>query len=157
MIDRSNEFTPEAWYRSWENQYAGDKSRFTAAMRREALEDLCNMFIGANLKIDDVYMFKGKALDFLVSENGKKRRGKHSNGQWVEQSDIDFERIVSDSFISLKQNQPKYGNEYIQYRPEIAEWIKEKFNSSNPSLIRECHRVNSQLYIEFVDDTCYIK
>jgi tyrosyl-tRNA synthetase len=142
-------------YNYWESIHKADKSRYTRAKRREALNELCDLFIGQEFEIDDLKMFKKKTVDFLVNEDGQKGRGKHKGKLWLTHTEEDFDHIVSENFMQVELNKNKFGADHLSFDDIISKWATGKFKSNSDSIVKEAHRINSPVYIMFLQDNFY--
>lgn len=157
MINRVSDYSSYDIYRSWEDDYKHDKSRFANRNWPGLIQEIVDIFIANKYGIDEMKIYKNHILNFLTTEDGRKRKGNHKNGIWIDNVDVEFDRIVAASYVKLTAHYPQYSGEYLTFRPEIAEWAKKKFNSDNPALIKETHRNGGHLWLEFIKDTCYDK
>jgi hypothetical protein len=142
-------------YNYWESIHKADKSRYTRAKRREALNELCDLFIGQEFEIDDLKMFKRKTVDFLVNEDGQKGRGKHKGKLWLTHTEEDFDHIVSENFMQVELNKNRFGAGHLPFDEKVVKWVEGNFKYSGDSFLKEAHRINSPSYIMFLQDSFY--
>lgn len=125
--------------------------RYKYNNRKAHLEDLMDMFLNANISMEEAYIYKNRVVKALVTEEGMKGRNKHKN--WKENTENDFEDAIQFAYNPLLKNQVIKKN--LNYQPvhEIVNWAKSKFGENVPQdVLRDCHTLYHLFNMQFIND-----
>ena len=127
--------------------------RYSRASREPQITALAEMLIEFNVDFISAKFLKTKVIQTLMTEKGYKKKDKHSNGNWLKNTEMDFDRIIADYYVKDPvKTSSQYEKEYKQ-DPEIVAWAVGKFGKDvSPKLLKDCHTIGNSLYFWFVED-----
>lgn len=141
-------------FNKWLNYLEADGfDRYSRASRAPQIEVLAEMLIEFKVDFESAKWLKTKVVQALMTERGYKKKDKHSNGNWLRNTEMDFDRIIADYYIQdPAKTETQYAKEYTQI-PEVVEWAVEKFGKNIPrQALKDCHTIGNMLYFEYVED-----
>lgn len=141
-------------FNKWLNYLERDGfSIYTHASRAPQLEMLAEFLIEFNIPFEDAKSIRTKVIQTLMTEDGYKKKNKHKNGNWLKNTEIDFDRIMADYYINdPNKTTSQYAKEYKQ-DPEIVAWATDKFGGNIPaSVLKDCHTIGNSLYFLFIEE-----
>lgn len=133
----------------WKAFNQNDKTRYLSKNWPGLVEELCDSLYEIGIRtFDDIAFYKKEIKEFLMTEDGLRGKGKHSDNRWSKNFDDGFDGIIANFLIDKRKElgYPEYEFGYMDYRPEIAEWVKKEYGSNSPELIREAHKILSPVW-----------
>lgn len=134
--------------------------RYAYSERRNHIDLLVQMFYNAGISISDAKLYKKKVIKALVTKAGQANKGKFKG--WSDTVERDFLYLVANRYIddeefkSEKKDKKINISDDFSYIPEtkdITDWVINKFGENGTKdLVRETHRIQSKLHIDFLEE-----
>lgn len=155
MVSKSHKYDIEDIFNQWCYDYSSYDLRYKKSERPKILEEFCLMAKNDGYTIDDIRFYKKKIMDFIVAQQGQKNAGKkHKLGDWLENAEADFDRVLADMFVDKDSLLDSYDDNHIAQNEKIVEWCKSK-GITEPKLVQEAHKMFSYLFVDFMQETFY--
>jgi hypothetical protein len=127
-------------------------SRFSYSSREPQLKILAEYLVDYGVSFEDAKALKRQVIAALMTEDGMKKKNKHKNGNWLMNTERDFDAIMADYYIADPVAKTTVKTDYKQ-KVEIVEWVKTKFGSDvNAQVIREAHQIGNVLNNMYFND-----
>lgn len=157
MIKKHEQLTISEIITLWKGHYYDDKSRYSYSNWPHLIRELAEKVYKNGHELDDFQMHKKEVCNFLLTEDGRKGKGKHSNKNWLENVNERFDLISTEVFLSDKANRFAYGPEYSAYNEQIVGWVERNFDKPSDTLIKEAHLIGGFLWNKFMQETFFDK
>lgn len=122
-------------------------SRYSYSSRIPQLNLLAEYLLEYNFSFEEAKLLKRKAVEALITERGIKRKDKHSNGNWLKNTNKDFDVVMANYYVS------GIDKEDYKVNPDIVAWAKARYGDNlHPQLLKDCHMIGNILNIRFIDE-----
>ena len=165
-----NPATPEDVIQLWLSYLKTECSpheRYAHQERPRHLDYIIRMLKAIGLDMYDVKAFKTKITDCLITDEGKKGKGKHKD--WYRHLKEDFDSMLASYYVEVDTSNVDTVNHDVaqkvvtnnkanQFRQDdderIVNWLKIKYSNITQLMIDEAHTAGSELNIEYIVDIC---
>ena len=126
----NNEFSRDDLFKAWMSDIREvGTGRFLAKNRAEILSSLVESLFENGVEKEDAMSLSRRVRDFLVTEEGKKGKGKHAD--WTKNVVEEYEGMVVSHYLNNRKKADivkDYGNgPFLPYNPIITAWAKNEY------------------------------
>lgn len=141
-------------YNRWLAEVRLDRiNRYTRANRKEHLAKLIASLQEYGIDQIEAQMLKRKVVEALVTEEGRKNKGKHKD--WVKNTEEDFDDLIQVAYIPVLQRTitPLKSAEHNN-DPRIVTWCKTKYGEHvHEDILTAAHQAGHMLWCMCLNET----
>jgi hypothetical protein len=150
---KENKLSAQEVLKKWTSDVRQDiSSRYTYGNRKEHIENLMGYLKMHDVDKDDAQFLKNKVVEVLVTEEGRKGKGKHKG--WKENVENDFDDAIQQAYVPGLSSEIKPIKTAQGYDPRIYNWCKAKFgNHVGENIIKAAHQPLHTFWIMCMEDS----